>query len=190
MSVGQGWPDYAGPIGGVLANLEGAWHTRRVINWMVLGGVFHRYPSLKLGVTEVPGNWWADAVAKVESSYIGGRKNTIFWAELYESCPEAPSKYYNENVFVGASFIAPFEVAHAIENGYVDNVIWGADYPHTEWTFKPRTDTRQESYTHLSLRFAMSGVPIDSVTKIVGANAIRIFSLQPNQTSCGKPLGP
>ena len=112
--VGVASPGRAsGPESLALTSIEdGGYFARRAIWWMVFGGVFERHPDLKLVITESPGEWWAYTMVELDSTWLSQADwNTAF----REQVPRRPSEYCKENVFVGASFLAPFEATTAVE---------------------------------------------------------------------------
>jgi predicted TIM-barrel fold metal-dependent hydrolase len=144
---------------------------RRPIPRMVIGGVFERHPGLKLAMTEQPGVWVPAMLAEMDSAVLG--MPPVRWTPL----PKSPSEYFTSNVFVGASFIAPFEVRDAIEHGYWTNLFWGRDYPHPEGTWRFRESLDEVPMTHLSLRHAFAGAPEAELRAVVGTNAVSIYGL-------------
>ena len=82
--------------------------------------------GLRLVLTEQNHHWWTATIDEFDSAY---QSNS--WI-ISDEVPRPPSEYLHDHVFIGASFMAPFEARAAIEEGYVDNVMWGRDYPHVE----------------------------------------------------------
>jgi len=68
-----------------------------------------------------------------------------------------PSEYCATNVYIGGSYMAPFEAEMAIDEGYVQNIMWGSDYPHAEGTYQYPEVADSETMTHVALRFTFSG---------------------------------
>ncbi len=149
----------------------GGAYNRRAVARMILGGVFERFPGLKLAMTEQPGVWIPAALVELDSAALAPLP--LSNAEL----SRPPSEYFKQNVFVGASFIAPFEVEAAVEDWWWTNIFWGRDYPHPEGTWRYSDDPEETPMTHLSLRHAMAGAPHDKVRAIVGENAARVYGL-------------
>ena len=54
-------------------------------------------------------------------------------------------------MFLGASFISPWQAQDAVEHDYVDNVLWGRDYPHIEGVFQATREPDEEPMTKLAL---------------------------------------
>jgi predicted TIM-barrel fold metal-dependent hydrolase len=171
--AGAGDPaDWSGREAMVLMTLEsGGWFSRRAIHQMVFGGVFERHPGLRLVLTEQPGTWWSATMRELDSAYA------TFGALLGPDVARRPSEYCRTNVFVGASFLAPFEADDAVREGYADNVMWGSDYPHTEGTFQFPVADDEPSIGRMALRNTFAGCADDDIVRMAGANAIRVYGL-------------
>jgi predicted TIM-barrel fold metal-dependent hydrolase len=95
-----------------------------------------------------------------------------------ERVPRLPSEYANEQVWIGSSFQSRFEADAAIEQEYVDRVIWGSDYPHFEGTFQHGAQgPNGEPMTWAALRFHYAGLPADVVRSFLGGNAMKAYDL-------------
>ena len=152
---------------------SGGWFSRRALHQLVFGGVFERHPGLRLVLTEQPGDWWAYTLRELDSVWRAHR------ASLGDQVPRLPSEYCAEQVSLGASFLAHFEAVDAIEQGYVDNVMWGSDYPHSEGTWQMPEAGDTTSIGKLSMRAAFAGLDEVSVRKMAGENAMRVYGLDP-----------
>jgi predicted TIM-barrel fold metal-dependent hydrolase len=170
---------YSGPETMALIAMEtGGWIARRAIWWLIFGGVFERHPSLKLVITETPGYWWADTAGELDSIYdMVGVKGRERFPAFSEQVPRRPSEYMATNVYFGASFAAPFEVAAAVEAGTDTHLMWGSDYPHPEGTFVYQEGGDLESVTRLSMRNTFCDVPPDATRRMLGENAVEVFRL-------------
>jgi predicted TIM-barrel fold metal-dependent hydrolase len=163
----------AGPHAVFLAEMEaGGWPGRRALNRMIFSGVFERYPHLKMLFVEQNHNWWNATIQEMDSAY-----QSHSWM-VRDQMPKPPSEYLRAQVFIGASFMAPFEAEAAIREGFVDNVMWGRDYPHVEGTWQPQQgDDDQEIMTRLSIRYAFSGVEPRHARALLSDNGIKILNL-------------
>ena len=88
----------------------------------IMGGVFARFPKLKVVFVE-PGigwvAWWLNIVDDMAT-----RQDYE-----YPAIKERPSFYFKQNVSL--TFIdEPYVVRHAQETLGIDNVMWSSDYPH------------------------------------------------------------
>jgi predicted TIM-barrel fold metal-dependent hydrolase len=155
-----------------LVSIEsGGWYSRRGLHQMIFGGVFQRHPGLRLVLTEQPGEWWAYTLRELDSVWMTQSHG------FRDQVPRPPSEYANENVFIGASFIAPFEAADAVGMGYVDRVMWGSDYPHMEGTYQFVDDPDTPSISVASMQHSFAGLDPVDVTAMVGATAIDVYGL-------------
>ena len=113
-----------GPQFMAITRLEIAgWPARRGMHRMILGGVFERHPNLHLVLTEQLRGWWGPAMRDMDNAY------GVPTEALRRQVPKKPSAYMPTNVFIGASFMPPYEVDEAIVEGYASNVIWGTRLP-------------------------------------------------------------
>jgi len=183
--AGAGDPGlYSGPELTALMSVEsGGWFSRRAAHILVFAGVFERHPRLRLVLTEQPGQWWPYLCNELDSVHIANSAD----GALMEQVPLPPSDYLHRNVYVGASFLSRAEAHGALADRYVNQIMWGADYPHMEGTFQyPGTDdfTGQPSYTRLSLRFALAGMDEHVVRAIVGGTAVSVYGLDAEALTC------
>jgi len=173
--AGAGDPSaWSGPETISLLSLEsGGWPARRAMHFMILGGVFERHPSLKLVLTEQPGDWWTSTVNDLDSTYL----STIHTPGFKEQTPRLPSEYARENVFIGASFLARYESEHAVRDGYTEQVMWGSDYPHMEGTFQYPRSFEDPSVSRMAMRYTFAGLPDDAIRQMAGENAVGVYGL-------------
>jgi predicted TIM-barrel fold metal-dependent hydrolase len=174
---GGGAPSVAGgPAAMSILKLELANMSRiSPLSHLVFGGVFERHPKLNLILTESVGPWWPTVMREMDSVYL---HDSWEYPDFKERVRRLPSEYAAEQVFVGSSFLARFEVDDAIANEYVGNIIWGSDYPHFEGTFQYGiTSPEGEPITRAAQRFTFAGEPADVVTAMIGGNATRAYGL-------------
>jgi hypothetical protein len=88
-----------------------------------------------------------------------------FGAGIAEAVGKAPSEYWKQNFFLGASFMRPSEVPLRHTIG-LEKLMWGSDYPHDEGTFP---------YSREALRNSFAGLPHAEVEAILGTNAARVY---------------
>ena len=163
--------DYASGPGSedLLIYESGGWMARRAVWWLIHGQVFERHPDLKLVITEQFEGWWTSTLHELDSVYMRfGRRGNVL--------PKMPSEYARRHVFMGASFLSPALAEQAFREGFVDNVLWGRDYPHIEGAFQV-TPPGAVPITHLSLRNSLSRVPQPAALAMAGENAVRAFGL-------------
>jgi predicted TIM-barrel fold metal-dependent hydrolase len=173
ISLGAG-----GPGGTAILMAETWWLCRRHLPQLIFGGVFERFPGLKVVFTEQRVGWVADTIEEYDSLYFSDIADPALRASIGN---RPPSEYFRENCYIGASFLAPFEVALRHDVG-VRNLMWGDDYPHVEGTWPS---------TLLSLRDTFAGVPEGDARLILGDNAIDVYDLdRDGLRSIAKRIGP
>jgi predicted TIM-barrel fold metal-dependent hydrolase len=149
--------------------VELGWFSHRVFWHMALGGVFARYPRLKLVLTEQSAGWVPSVLKMLDHQYERfsdpSTAESLFGGELIKQVPEPPSYYWKTNCYAGASFFRPSEVPLRYEIG-IDKIMWGQDYPHIEGTYP---------YTTEALRNTFAGLEADEVAPMVGLNAARVY---------------
>jgi predicted TIM-barrel fold metal-dependent hydrolase len=163
--------DFFGGPGGmqIVAYEGGSFMSRRAVWILTYGEVFQRHPELKLVITEQVEGWYAPTMRELDSFYMSFGMD----ADL----DRLPSEYMRSNVYLGASFISPWQAEDAVAEGYVDNVLWGRDYPHIEGVFQATVGPDEEPMTKLALRHVFHRIPTTDALKILGTNAVRVFGL-------------
>jgi predicted TIM-barrel fold metal-dependent hydrolase len=171
--------DYFGPMhpaegeGGPAPALPGAmgiyisevvWYCVRPLTFLIWGGVFERFPGLRVAVTEGTSIWVPEYLALLDFRYA----ETHYAAKLgdYRShLSMKPSDYFRRGVFLGASCMPrrEAELRHAIGVG---NLMWGSDYPHPEGTWP---------HTRAQMLETFRGLPEDEVAAMLGGNAARVY---------------
>jgi predicted TIM-barrel fold metal-dependent hydrolase len=172
---GAGDPEmFVGPEGGAVILFEGAlWQPKRALPFMVFGGVFERFPTLRLLFTETPGIWWTACARDLDSIVHRFTPES----PLRQQMPGMPSEYMKKNIFWGGTFLSRAEAHDAVDNGYSQNVIWGGDYPHAEGTFQLPQNFDETPQTHLSMRYTFAGLPAEDIVRMTGENAIDALGL-------------
>lgn len=140
----------------LLTLTEATFFGTRHVWWLMWTGVFDRHPGLKVAFAELLADWIPRMLGDLESTL-----HSNLGAEGLSTLKSTPKEYWNQNCFVGASFMSRAEVEARDDMG-ADRVMWGSDYPHVEGTWP---------HTRESLRLSLAGVPVDDVRKLVGENA-------------------
>lgn len=181
-------PGASGPGGFAIAISDGHVRTTSSLPQLIFGGVFERHSRLSVFYTELRVSWVPELLRNMDSIYFSDSTPPSHC----ELISRPPSDYWREHCFNGASFLAPFEVAMRDEIG-IRNLLWGADYPHTEGTW-PRT--------LLSLRNTFADVPEEESRLILGESAVEALrldrvalrsiadSIGPLPSEIGTPLAP
>lgn len=145
------------------------------LSHLVFGGVFERHPGLRLVLTESVGPWWTHVMKELDSVYI---HDVAEYPEIGDLVKKLPSEYAAEQVFIGASFLARFEIEDAMANDYLGNIIWGSDYPHFEGTYQLGIVNEDgDTATRCALRFTVAGLPEPEVRQVLGGNAVKAYRM-------------
>ena len=84
-----------------------------------------------------------------------------------EDLSKRPTGYYEQNCWIGASFLPPHEGKLRHEIG-VDKLMWGSDYPHGDGVWP-------ESSTYIEKQFA--DLSAEQVRQITCDNAVAFYRL-------------
>jgi predicted TIM-barrel fold metal-dependent hydrolase len=152
------------------------WVAQMPLAMLAFGGVFQAHPDLKVVLNEQRGFWVEQKLRDLDSIHVSP------WNRLLrEAVPEPPSYYWRKNCFLGASFIARFEVEDRYAMG-LETITWARDYPHVEGTWP---------WTKEALRHAFSGLPSEEVAAMLGLNALRAYPVDgPRLRAIADRIGP
>ena len=143
---------------------ETIFFTARPLWFMLLTGVFERFPTLKMAVTEAGSYWAADLLWRVDMMATrehGMRKMVNTRGTL----TMLPSEYFDRNIKIGSSNTRRRELGRRYEIG-VGNIMWGNDFPHPEGTWP---------YTREFLKDRFWDIPIDETEQILGLNQAEFY---------------
>ena len=112
-----------------VTKVEFMWWARRPLWELIFGGVFERFPDLRVAFTEQGADWIPSLLERLDEQY-----RSPFERGINELLRRSPSGYWANNCYVGASFMSRGECAIRDQIG-VDRIMWGADYPHIEGTW-------------------------------------------------------
>ncbi|ABW13421.1 amidohydrolase 2 [Parafrankia sp. EAN1pec] len=121
----------------------------------VCGGVFARFPKLRVASIEAGGDWVVPLLEHLADAYT----------KMPHGFDEDPVEAFRRNIY-----ISPFHednIEKLVEAIGVDHVLFGSDYPHPEGLAEPC------SYVdHLP-----AGMPEEDVRKIMGENLARLTGI-------------
>jgi predicted TIM-barrel fold metal-dependent hydrolase len=127
---------------------------------MIYGGVFQRFPDLKLVSVESGVGWFAFAANYMDETWNKQR----YWVKSV--LEHEPSYFWNRNIY--GSFIHDRAGIMMREFPGAGNIMWSSDYPHSETTFP-------ESQKVIERIF--EGVPQKDRDMIIGGRAKALYSL-------------
>ncbi len=131
-----------------------------MVGIMLYGGVFDRFPKLRIGLIESGVGWIPWAANYMDRTWEMQR----FWTECKILNP--PSFYFDQNVY--ASFISDPIGVELRKHPGGKNIMWSSDYPHSETTFP---------HSHKVIEENFRGVPKEDRDWIIAGCAEKFFGL-------------
>ena len=168
---GTGSPSYARvPSSALIMLAEIPMYSRRPLLFLMLSGVFERFPRLRFVMTEQGCSWLPGMLQQLDTILKNVRENQAVGELRFKPehiLPKSATEYVEQNVWFGISFPqrADIEVARSGIVG-LDKFMWGSDYPHDEGTYP---------YTREALRQVFSDWPEEDLRKILGENAAELY---------------
>ena len=162
LSVGQEFEDLDNETNAFMTNVD-HWVRMSLAN-IIFSAVFERYPKLQVGSVEMELSWVPHFLDRLDYNYTQREQERRRGVQFKGGA--LPSDFFHNNVFLGFQEDAlGIEMRHRIG---VDQLQWGADYPHLESTF-PRS--RQ------ILEEILVDCTEEEKAKIAGGNAARVYGL-------------
>jgi predicted TIM-barrel fold metal-dependent hydrolase len=166
---GTGSPSYLPhPSSALIMLSEMAGYSRRPFLFMVLSGVFERFPRLKFVMTEQGCSWMPPLLAQLDMFMASVRDKGAIGELRFtpdQILPKSATEYFAQNVWMGVSFPQIGDAAAARKLG-IDKVMWGSDYPHDEGTYP---------YSKLALRQVFHDWPEADLRKVLAENAAEVY---------------
>jgi predicted TIM-barrel fold metal-dependent hydrolase len=154
-----GGAGFRGPkINGFMGIIRGC---QDIIGTLIYGGVFERFPELKVVCVEADAGWAPHWMYRADHAYKRHR-NWLTSATL----SKLPSEYFRENVSVTFQddWVA-FQITHLMNH---KGLMWASDHPHSDATFPDSQKVLAEQTGHLS---------IDVRDDILWRNCARLYGL-------------
>jgi predicted TIM-barrel fold metal-dependent hydrolase len=153
----------------------GFWNHRGLAH-LVFSGVFERHPRLRFVFAETGIHWVPGHLQELDGVYGMGksdRDGTLrgVMREAVAPLRLAPSEYFRQNCYIGASTLQPWEMADRHEVG-VGRIMWGIDYPHAEGCFP---------FAREAMRLTFAGVPEPEVRAMLGETAAEVYGFDLEQ---------
>ena len=165
---GPGWPEQADPeyVGamGIYVS-EVLWWTYRPLTFLIWGGVFERFPRLKVSFTETGCGWMIPPYLRLLDHNYHDVQFSAKLGDFRSHLSLAPSAYFSRNVAIGQSCMPRSDADMRHEIG-VRQLMWGSDYPHPEGSWP---------HTAPHLRETFKGLPDDDIARMLGENAIEFY---------------
>lgn len=154
--------DHTGMMGIYIS--EVAWWNARPLTFLIWGGVFERFPGLRVTITEGTAVWVPEYLRLLDFRYA----DTPYSAKLGDYTSHMsmkPSEYFARNVLIGASCMPRREAEMRHEIG-IGCIAWGSDYPHPEGSWP---------HTRAQMTETFMDVPEAELTAMLGGNAAAFF---------------
>ena len=127
---------------------------------MIYGGVFQRFPDLKLASVESGVGWFAFAANYMDETWHKQRH----WVNSVIDKP--PSYFMDRNIY--GSFIHDRVGILTRDMPGAGNIMWSSDYPHSETTYPHSMEKIEELF---------AGVPEADKNMIIGGRAKSLYTL-------------
>jgi len=166
---GTGAPSYAAvPSSALIMLAEVAQYSRRPLLFMLLSGVFERFPKLKFVMTEQGCSWLPPLLRQLDGQLEAIRNKGAIGELRFKPehiLPRSATEYFRQNVWMGVSFPSRADITAARELG-IDKFMWGSDFPHDEGT---------SPYTREHLRQLFHDWPEADLRKVLAENAAAVY---------------
>jgi len=167
-SGGSGIPSYGRhPFSNIIFIMETGFFANRALWHLMWGGIFDRFPRLRLILTEQGSAWVPPLLQRMDEMWARMKAGRIGELGVPEEAviKRSPTDTFRDQVWIGASFPSPEDASHFAEIG-LDKVMWGSDYPHNEGTY-PKTRE--------SLRAAFSSWSEADLRRIFAGNIASVY---------------
>jgi predicted TIM-barrel fold metal-dependent hydrolase len=142
---------------------------KRPLLFLLLSGVFERFPRLKFVMTEAGCAWLPPLLERLDDT-LQRVRDTGRVGELRfkpeQTLPRSATDYFRRSVWLGVSFPKLADAEAAQQTLGIDKIMWGSDYPHDEGTFP---------YTTLALRQVFHDWPEADLRKVLAENAAGLY---------------
>jgi predicted TIM-barrel fold metal-dependent hydrolase len=148
----------------IVYGYETIFFTARPLWFMLLTGVFERFPTLQMAVTEAGSFWAADMLWRMDmmATREHGMRKLVGTSGVLRMLP---SEYFDRNCAIGSSNTRRRELGRRYEIG-VRNIMWGNDFPHPEGTWP---------YTRAFLKDRFWDIPVEETALILGGNQAEFY---------------
>ena len=141
-------------------------YVRMSIGDMIFAGVFERHPNLYVGSIEQETAWVPHFLERMDYTYTdrGAEGSSLIKYQFKEG--KKPSDFWYSNCFVGFQQ-DPFTMKFRDFIG-VDNIQFGADYPHDEGTFPKSREVAER---------VLGDSTAEEKHKVLWGNAARVYNI-------------
>jgi predicted TIM-barrel fold metal-dependent hydrolase len=138
------------------------------LSGLVTTGVLARHPRLRLAFLESGSGWLPYLLDRLDGHFET-------WRSSFPDLRLRPSEYFARQCFVSCD-PDEREAAHVVARFGDDNLVWASDYPHPDACFPGVLDKTLTTLAEL---------PAASRARVLGANAARLFAIEPPGSAAG-----
>lgn len=142
---------------------EAVWAVVRPLTFLIWGGVFERFPRLKVAITEATTTWASGFMQHLDERYEDWHV-TAKLGDYKSHLSKKPSEYFRQNIRLGTFF--PRKEAEQRHATGLECMMWGSDYPHPEGTWPQ---------THEMMHDTFQGLPDEETAAMLGNTAAELY---------------
>jgi len=139
--------------------------TYRPLIFMLWGGVFERFPTLKCSITETGQGWLLPPMFRMLDHHYYDTQFSAKLGDYRSHLSMSPVEYFRRNCAIGASCM-PRSDADMRDQIGMAQMMWGSDYPHPEGSWPFTADPMITTF---------KGLPDDDIAAMLGGNAIAFY---------------
>jgi predicted TIM-barrel fold metal-dependent hydrolase len=143
---------------------EVCWWNVRPLTFLIWGGVFERFPRLKVAITEGTTIWVPEYLMLMDQRFAQTHYNQKL-GDFQSHLSMKPSEYFRRNVRLGASCMPRREAERRHETG-ISQIMWGSDFPHPEGAWPHTREQMLETFR---------GLPDAEIAAMLGGNAVSFY---------------
>ena len=167
---GTGTPEYAPFPSSALIQLTEVDHFhKRPLIFLLLSGVFERFPRLKFVMTEAGCGWAPALLDRMDKTLESVRTHGAVGELRFKPehvLPKSATEYFQQNVWLGVSMPKLADAAAARNRLGTSKIMWGSDYPHDEGTYP---------YSTLAMRQVFHDWPEADVRAVLAGNVAGLY---------------
>ncbi len=146
---------------------EVMWWLYRPLTFMIWGGVFERFPKLKVMLVEGGTMFMFPSWLRLMDFHFTEGQISAKLGNFRGHLSLKPSEYFQRNVGIGASCVLRPDLDMRDDIG-VESIMWGSDFPHPEGSWPNTAQYFKDNF---------SDFPEDAGRQILGENAINFYNL-------------
>lgn len=147
---GTGSPAYAPfPSSALIMLSEVDHYHKRPLIFLLLSGVFERFPRLKFVMTEAGCAWAPALLDRMDKTLQAVRTHGAVGELRFKPehvLPRSATEYFQQSVWLGVSMPKLADVAAARDRLGISKIMWGSDYPHDEGTYPYTTQALRQVF--------------------------------------------